>query len=185
MNRINYSTLFTGTSETSDYSDGAFKTSTVAPIGSIFAEDGEGTVSLGSAGDAKIKSTVVLTGNGSFQQYGTITFEDSRDRLHFSTQGQGRIEDGADKRASATLKIDRGEGRFQKKMPAGSSRPTSASTSLVTSSTTRSAPFASTDRTSTRPETETSRRRRKRRNSKCHPTETPKRMMSCGNCSPV
>ncbi|HJN60516.1 MAG TPA: hypothetical protein QF630_05670, partial [Alphaproteobacteria bacterium] len=50
---------------------------------------------------------------GSFQQYGTITFEDSRDRLHFSTQGQGRIEDGADKRATATLKIDRGEGRFQ------------------------------------------------------------------------
>ncbi len=113
MNRINYSTQFTGTSETTDYSDGAFKTSTVAPIGSIFAEDGEGTVSLGNAGDAKIKSTVVLTGNGSFQQYGTITFEDSRDRLHFSTQGQGRIEDGADKRATATLKIDRGEGRFQ------------------------------------------------------------------------
>ena len=113
MNRINYSTQFTGTSETTDYSDGAFKTSTVAPIGSIVAEDGEGTVSLSNVSDAEIKSTVVMTGNGTFQQYGTITFEDSRDRLHFSTQGQGRIEDGAEKRASATLKIDRGEGRFQ------------------------------------------------------------------------
>ena len=112
MNRINYSTQFTGTSETTDYSDGAFKTSTVAPIGSIVAEDGEGTVSLSNVSDAEIKSTVVMTGNGTFQQYGTITFEDSRDRLHFSTQGQGRIEDGAEKRASATLKIDRGEGRF-------------------------------------------------------------------------
>lgn len=46
---------------------------------------------------------MVTTGNGTFQQYGTITFEDSRDRLHFSTQGQGRIEDRADgKLASAT-----------------------------------------------------------------------------------
>ena len=114
MNRINYSTHFTGTCETSDYSAGAFKTSTIAPIGAIFAEAGEGTVSLGAAGDAKIKSTIVLTGNGTFQQYGTITFEDKCDRLHFSTQGQGRIEGGADgKQASATLKIDRGEGRFQ------------------------------------------------------------------------
>jgi len=112
MNRINYSTQFTGTCETSDYSDGAFKTRTTAPIGSIFAEAGEGTVSLSAAGDAEIKSTIVLTGNGTFQQYGTITFEDSRDRLHFSTQGQGRIEDGAEKHATATLKIDRGEGRF-------------------------------------------------------------------------
>ncbi len=114
MNRINYSTQFTGTCETSDYSDGAFKTSTVAPIGSIFAEEGEGTVSLVNSSDAEIKSTIVLTGNGTFQQYGTITFEDSRDRLHFSTQGQGRIEESADgKRASASLKIDRGEGRFR------------------------------------------------------------------------
>jgi hypothetical protein len=113
MNRINYSTKFTGTCETSDYSDGAFKTSTVAPIGSIFAEDGEATVSVANSDDAEIKSTMVLTGNGTFQQYGTITFEDSRDRLHFSTQGQGRIEESAEgKRASATLKIDRGEGRF-------------------------------------------------------------------------
>ncbi len=114
MNRINYSTQFTGTCETSDYSDGAFKTSTVAPIGSIFAEEGEGTVSLVNSSDAEIKSTIVLTGNGTFQQYGTITFEDSRDRLHFSTHGQGRIEEIADgKQASATLKIDRGEGRFR------------------------------------------------------------------------
>ena len=113
MNRINYSTQFTGICETSDYSDGAFKTSTMAPIGSIIAEDGEGTVSLSTVSDAEIKSTVVLTGNGTFQQYGTITFEDSRDRLHFSTQGQGRIEEGSEKRASATLKIDRGEGRFR------------------------------------------------------------------------
>ena len=57
---------------------------------------------------------MVTTGNGTFQQYGTITFEDSRDRLHFSTQGQGRIEDRADgKLASATLKTDRGEDRFR------------------------------------------------------------------------
>ena len=114
MNRINYSTQFTGTCETSDYSDGAFKTSTVAPIGSIFAEEGEGTVSFVNSSDAEIKSTIVLTGNGTFQQYGTITFEDSRDRLHFSTHGQGRIEESAEgKQASATLKIDRGEGRFR------------------------------------------------------------------------
>ncbi len=114
MNRINYSTQFTGTSKTSDYSDGAFKTSTVAPIGSIIAEDGEGTVSLSTASDAEIKSTVVMTGNGTFQQYGTITFEDSRDRLHFSTQGAGQIEENSDgKQATATLKIDRGEGRFR------------------------------------------------------------------------
>jgi hypothetical protein len=125
MNRINYSTQFTGTSKTSDYSEGVFKISTVARIGSIFAEDGEGTVSLSSASDAEIKSTVVMIGNGTFQQYGTITFEESRDRLHFSTQAQGRIEEGSDsKQASATLKIDRGEGRFQ---GAGLSRPTSAS----------------------------------------------------------
>ena len=114
MNRINYSTQFTGTCETSDYSDGAFKTSTVAPIGNIFAEAGEGTVSVADPGDAEIKSTMVLTGNGTFQQYGTITFEDSRDRIHFSTQGQGRIEDSAaGKQASATLKIDYGEVRFR------------------------------------------------------------------------
>lgn len=114
MNRINYSTQFTGTCETSDYSDGAFKTSTVAPIGSIFAEEGEGTVALVNDSNAEIKSTMVLTGNGTFQQYGTITFEDSRDRIHFSTQGQGRIDESADgKQASATLKIDRGEGRFR------------------------------------------------------------------------
>jgi hypothetical protein len=112
MNRINYSTQFTGTCETSDYSDGAFKTNTVAPIGSIHVEDGEGTISFSNVSDAEIKSTVVMTGNGSFQQYGTITFEDSRDRLHFSTRGQGRIEDGVEKHATATLKIDRGEGRF-------------------------------------------------------------------------
>ena len=114
MNRINYSTQFTGTCETSDYSKGAFKTSTVAPIGSIFAADGEGSVSVADAGDAEIKSTMVLTGNGTFQQYGTITFVDGRDRIHFSTQGQGRIEESTDgKQASATLKIDRGEGRFR------------------------------------------------------------------------
>ena len=114
MNRIHYSTQFTGACETSDYSDGAFKTSTVAPIGSIFAEAGEDTVSVADAGGAEIKSTMVFTGNGTFQQYGTITFEDSRDHNHFSTQGQGQIEDSADgKQASATLKIDRGEGRFR------------------------------------------------------------------------
>ena len=114
MNRINYSTQFTGTCETSDYSKGAFKTSTVAPIGSIFAEEGEGSVELLTEGNAEIKSTMVMTGNGTFQQYGTITFEDSRDRLHFSTQGAGQIEENSDgKQATATLKIDRGEGRFR------------------------------------------------------------------------
>jgi hypothetical protein len=86
----------------------------VAPIGSIFADAGEGSVALLAEGNAEIKSTMVMTGNGTFQQYGTITFEDSRDRLHFSTDGQGRIEEGEDgKLASATLKIDRGEGRFR------------------------------------------------------------------------
>jgi len=114
MNRINYSTQFTGTNKTSDYSEGVFKISTVATIGRIFAEDGEGTVSLSNASDAEIKSTVVMIGNGTFQQYGTITFEESRDRPYFSTQAQGRIEEGSDgKQAYAILKIDHGEGRFQ------------------------------------------------------------------------
>ena len=60
---------------------------------------------------------MIYTSPTTFQQYGVITFENGRDTLHFSTQGQGNIVEDADKNVklgSAILRIDYGHGRFEK-----------------------------------------------------------------------
>ena len=114
MTQVTYSSQFSGRFEPANDNGTVLKTKMQAEAFEIEIENGGGRERLGGA---SIRSTVIYTGEASFQQYGTITFANNNDRLHFSTKGQGRIsEDPVTKirLGSATLRIDYGRGRFEK-----------------------------------------------------------------------
>ena len=118
MNQITYTSQFNGRFEPANDNGTTLKGRTSAPRCTIVVEERarNGARVPRELGGAEIKSTVIYTSATTFQQYGTISFENSKDRLHFSTQGQGHIADDPSKTlklGSAILRIDRGDGRFR------------------------------------------------------------------------
>jgi len=84
-------------------------TTTVGSIGV------NGTLQPAHGAEATFESEVSFTNETAFQEAGTITFGDTRHRLHFSTVGQGYLGPSADpqlKHGSVIWSIDGGEGQF-------------------------------------------------------------------------
>ena len=95
------------------------KATTTAPSCTITTVVGaagvSGSLQPTSGGQARFESQVMFTSETSFQEAGTITFDDNQHRLYFSTVGQGYIGPSADsqlKHGSVIWKVERGEGQF-------------------------------------------------------------------------
>ncbi len=120
MKQIIYVFQFKGKAAPANESGTVLKANTTAPscaITSVVGSHGiSGTLQPIGGAAAIFQSEVTFTGETSFQESGTISFGDTRHRLHFSTVGQGYIGPSADpqlKQGSVIWKIDRGEGQFE------------------------------------------------------------------------
>ena len=113
MTQVTYISQFDGRFEPANDNGTVLKTKMRAPCQIAIDDRAKGTRQL--LEDAEIESTMIYTGETSFQQYGTITFANSNGKLYFSTKGPGRIADvpsGKVKLGSAVLQIDNGRGWF-------------------------------------------------------------------------
>lgn len=96
-----------------------FKGSTVARglvLASMVESGGVRTeMREGGGGRATLHSTIVQTGDTSFTESGTITFDDGGDALTFSTVGQGVIDGTPETvlRGAVIWRVDGGTGRYQ------------------------------------------------------------------------
>ncbi|HSF31994.1 MAG TPA: hypothetical protein VLK82_16130 [Candidatus Tectomicrobia bacterium] len=104
----------------------ATMTATSCTMTTVVGRDGlQGILEPAAGGDATFESEVTFiggfesevtsAGDAGFKETGMITFGEGRDRLRFSTVGQGYIAPGADpdlKHGCVMWQVDGGEGRF-------------------------------------------------------------------------
>ena len=120
MRQIIYAMQFKGQAAPVEGTSGVLKAATSATSCSITTtvvdEGVRSTLQPAEGGKAAFESTVTFTGDTSFQESGSITFGESKHRLHFSTVGQGYIGGSADsnlKHGSVMWKIESGDGQFE------------------------------------------------------------------------
>jgi hypothetical protein len=119
MRQILYAMQFTGQAAPVSGAANILKASTTSPscsIATVVGADGvHGTLERTGGGTAAFESQVTFTGEGVFQESGSITFGDGGHRLHFSTVGQGylgpSVEPGL-QHGAVSWRIDRGEGQL-------------------------------------------------------------------------
>ena len=120
MTQVLYVMQFKGKAAPANESGTLLKAKTTAPscaVTTVVGSQGvSGTLQPIGGAEATFESVVTVTGEGIFQESGTITFGDSRNRLHFSTVGHGHMGPSADPQlnhGSVIWKIERGEGQFE------------------------------------------------------------------------
>ncbi len=120
MPQIVYAMQFKGTASPVSGSPPTFKVAATSPSCSITSQAGPGGLEsniqpMGS-GRASFESQVTLTGDGSFDESGTITFGEGGNSLRFSTVGEGHIgpspESGVN-HGAVMWRVEGGEGQFE------------------------------------------------------------------------
>ncbi|MCG8605742.1 hypothetical protein MJD09_12195 [bacterium] len=119
MKQIMYTMQFKGQAAPTNEEGTVLKAHTSSPscrITTTVGADGlSGTLQPTEGREATFESEVRITGEGLFDENGTITFG-TGNRLHFSTVGQGHLGPSADpqlQHGTVMWKIDRGEGQFE------------------------------------------------------------------------
>jgi hypothetical protein len=119
MKQILYAMQFKGTAAPKAGVSGVIAASTQASsctLSSVIAADGlTGTLLSVEGGHAWFESEVMLTGETSFTEAGSIRFGESNHCLRFSTIGQGFLDKSRDpnlQHGSVMWRMDGGEGQF-------------------------------------------------------------------------
>jgi hypothetical protein len=120
MKQLIYVLQFRGSGSPADDTGTVLKASTKSGScrfeTSVGAEGIRGTFDCSGAESASFESEVRIGAGGRFQEDGTITFGDSRNRIHFSTVGEGHLGPSADPKlqhGTVMWRVDRGEGQFE------------------------------------------------------------------------
>jgi hypothetical protein len=119
MKQVMYAMQFKGSAGPKAGASGVIKASTSAPSCTLSSQVGpegvSGSLQTIGGGMASFESEVVLTGDTSFTEAGTIRFGDSNHLLQFSTVGQGFLGESADsalQHGSVMWRVESGEGQF-------------------------------------------------------------------------
>jgi hypothetical protein len=119
MKQIPYTLRFRGTAVPSDPKGTILEARTKADSCSItttVSESGvQGVVAVVAGGEAQFESRVMITGESTFQERGTITFG-AGNRIHFGTIGEGYLgtsPNPALKHGTVMWKVERGEGQLE------------------------------------------------------------------------
>ena len=120
MKQVLYVLQFRGSASPGDDSGTVLKASTKAAgcrVSTALSESGvAGTLESSGEGSAVFESEVRIAADGTFQEHGTITFGGSKNRIHFSTVGEGHLAKSADpslQHGSVVWRVDRAEGALE------------------------------------------------------------------------
>ncbi len=119
MKQVIYAMQFKGNAAPKAGATGVIKAATSASsctLNSVVSAAGiGGTLTTAQGGKAAFESEVILTGETSFTETGTIRFGDSNHSLRFITVGQGFLGKSPDEdlqHGAVMWKVDGGEGQF-------------------------------------------------------------------------
>ena len=119
MRQITYNMQFKGHAAPVGGSSSVLKATTTAAsctMTTVVGSEGvSSTLRPAAGGNALFESEVTITGETTFLESGTITFGEARNRLRFTTVGQGYLGPSADpqiKHGSVIWRVDSGEGQF-------------------------------------------------------------------------
>jgi hypothetical protein len=119
MRQITYNLQFKGHAAPVGGSSTVLKAKTVAAsctMTTVVGSEGiSSTLQPAAGGTASFESEVTSTGETTFHESGTITFGETRNRLRFSTVGEGYLGASADpqlKHGAVMWRVDGGEGQF-------------------------------------------------------------------------
>jgi hypothetical protein len=119
MRRLIYALRFRGSAQRVGIDGNVLKIVTKAPGCSIQTRIGvdgmKGALRTVVGQEAMFESELVLTGETTFQQTGTVTFGTGGHRLHFSSVGSGHLGPATEakrRHGAAIWRVDRGDGQF-------------------------------------------------------------------------
>ena len=120
MTQVIYSMQFTGQIVPDEGANNQRNVKAVARSSRIESLAGpggiKGSVQPVEGEDSTMESVVILTGNGRFQEHGSIAFGDSGNTLRFTTIGEGHISSSPEpsvNHGSVIWRVEGGEGQFE------------------------------------------------------------------------